>query len=102
MDQKYVRTYHLPFSPGGSRDDLVLASTAHFQERHVVITVKMDGENTTMTRDSIYARSVSSDMGHPSRTFVKRLWGNIKHEIPKGFRLVGENMYAKHSIFYDY
>lgn len=65
----------------------------------VVITEKMDGENTTMYRDHIHARSPDSK-DHPSRHYVKGLWGNIRSDIPQGFRICGENCYAKHSIAY--
>lgn len=67
--------------------------------REVVITEKMDGENTTMYRDHIHARSIDSGY-HPSRTWVKSLHGKIAHEIPEGMRIVGENLQAQHSIAY--
>jgi len=38
---------------------------------------------------------------HPSRTRIKKLHSEIAHEIPQNLRICGENMYAKHSIFYD-
>jgi len=42
---KYPRTYHLPWSPGVTKDDRVIKSTNVFEGREVVVTVKMDGEN---------------------------------------------------------
>ena len=60
----------------------------------------MDGENTNMYQDRIHARSIDSN-DHPSRHWVKGTWGQIKDEIPDGWRICGENLYAKHSIFYD-
>jgi hypothetical protein len=71
-----------------------------FVGKTVVVTEKLDGENTTMYWDHIHARSLDSKH-HPSRTVVKQLHGQIAHQIPQGWRLCGENMYAKHSIFYD-
>ena len=59
----------------------------------------MDGEQTTMYRDHIHARSVDSG-GHPSRDRVRALQGQIGWEIPEGWRVCGENLYAKHSIHY--
>jgi hypothetical protein len=32
---------------------------------------------------------------------VKRFHASIKHEIPVGYRVCGENLYAQHSIIYD-
>ena len=97
---KYPRTYHLPWSPGTKSDDRILESVKHFEGKTVVVTEKLDGENTSMYCDHIHARSMDS-RNHPSRNLVKGLWGGIKHEIPAGWRICGENMYAKHSILYE-
>lgn len=59
----------------------------------------MDGENTTMYSDHIHARSLDSGH-HESRSYVKQLHAAIKADIPEGWRICGENMYAKHSIHY--
>lgn len=100
MLYKYPRTVHLPWSDGRGRDDLVLTDTKHFEGKNVVVTVKMDGENTTLTRERAYARSIDSDMRHPSRTYIQHVWSCIRHEIPDGWRICGENVYAQHSIAY--
>lgn len=99
---KYPRTYHLPFSPGTTDDDRVMPDSRMraFDQKRIIVTEKMDGENTTMYQDHIHARSVDSS-GHPSRNWVKNLWSTIAHDIPPGWRICGENMYAKHSIGYD-
>jgi len=65
----------------------------------VLVTEKMDGECTTMYRDHIHARSVSSGH-HPSRSWVKGFHAGIRDSIPEGWRVVGENCFAKHSIHY--
>lgn len=98
--KKYPRTFHLPFSLGATSDDKMHKSCALFNGREVVVTEKMDGENTTMYSDHIHARSLDA-AHHPSRDNVKALWGSIKHNIPEGWRVCGENVYAKHSIAYD-
>ncbi len=97
---KYPRTPHLPWSQGTTTDDSLLKDVKIFQGQEVVITEKMDGENTTMYPDHIHARSIDS-RHHPSRTWVKGLHGSIAHMIPKGWRLCGENLYAQHSIIYE-
>ena len=97
---KYPRTPHLPWSPGGTSDDAYLFDTSHFEGREVVITEKMDGENTSMYSDRLHARSIDG-RSHPSRDWVKSLHGTIRSEIPEGWRLCGENVYARHSIAYD-
>ena len=42
---KYPRTYHLPFSPGTTKDDRVLKDCSNFFGKEVVVLTKMDGEN---------------------------------------------------------
>ena len=97
---KYPRTPHLPWSPGATSDDVVTQVPDAFLAGSVVVTEKFDGENTSMYRDGVHARSVDSKH-HPSRNWVKRLQGAIGYQIPEGFRLCGENMFARHSIAYE-
>lgn len=98
---KYPRTLHLPWSLGATSDDKKLKDTTNFDGKLVVVTEKMDGENTTMHREGIYARSVDSG-GHPSRNWVTNLWANlIAYRIDPQIRICGENLYAKHSIAYN-
>lgn len=98
---KYPRTIHFPWSLGTSSDDRIMHSVAHFEKMpEVVVTEKLDGENTSMYRDHIHARSLDS-RSHPSQNWVRQLHGQIAHEIPEGWRISGENMYAQHSIRYE-
>jgi len=97
---KYPRTPHLPWSPGATRDDRVLENTTHFEDKTVVATVKLDGENTTLYSTHLHARSLDSK-DHPSRHWIKSLHNRIKHEIPDDWRICGENLYAKHTIHYE-
>ncbi len=101
MYTKYPRTYHFPWSPGKTSDDKVIKDYSLLEGKEVVMTVKMDGENTTMYPDHIHARSLDSQH-HPSRDWVKALWGEVRWDIPEGHRICGENLYAQHSIRYDY
>lgn len=100
---KYPRTYHLPCSPGATSDDKRLTESqvsAYYCGVDTVYTEKMDGENTTMYSDYIHARSLDS-RHHPSRDWVKRFHSEFSHNIPEGWRICGENLFAKHSISYD-
>ncbi len=99
MYYKYSKTLHLPFSPGLQNDDRLLPSVEVFVGREVVVSEKMDAENTTLYRDHLHARSVDSKH-HPSRNWIKAFHGSICNDIPDGFRICGENMYAMHSIHY--
>lgn len=96
---KYPRTLHLPWSLSISSDDKVLKTVDHFLDKEVIITEKRDGENTTWYNDYIHARSLDSK-NHPSRNYNKQHWNSVKNDIPDGWRLCGENLYAKHSIHY--
>ncbi len=60
----------------------------------------MDGENSTISREYTHARSLDSN-NHSSRNWLKGLWGNIRYDIPEGWRICGENLYAKHSLGYN-
>lgn len=96
---KYQRTYHVPWSPGMTDDDRMHPDMSHFIGKRVIVTVKMDGENTSMYNDYIHARSIDG-RSHPSRDWVKQFHAaNIVGNI-SGMRLCGENMYAEHSIKY--
>ena len=97
---KYGRTFHLPFSPGIHDDDKAWKNCAPLEGREVVITKKMDGENTTMYTDHIHARSIDS-RGGEDRAWVKQFWSTICFDIPEGWRVCGENLWAEHSIHYD-
>ena len=58
---KYPRTFHLPYSPQRGEGDKVLPSDDIFRGKPVVVTEKMDGENTTLYADYLHARSIDSD-----------------------------------------
>lgn len=97
---KYPRTPHLPWSPGTTDDDRILHDLSHFDGKRVVITKKMDGENTTMYSNYIHARSLDSRGGF-DRDWVKTFWSGFAHNIPEGWRICGENLWARHSIAYE-
>jgi hypothetical protein len=65
----------------------------------LVVTEKLDGENTTLYADGVHARSLDSGH-HPSRAWVKALQGRIGPALPAGWRVCGENVYARHSLAY--
>ena len=96
---KYPRTFHVPWSPGATSDDKTLRSMDQFEGKEIVVTHKLDGENTSLYRDHYHARSIDSKH-HQSQSIVKQLHASIAHEIPPMWRIAGENLYAKHSIHY--
>lgn len=98
---KYPRTHHCPWSEGLHSDDRLIDSMDAFVGRRVIVTTKMDGENSSLYSDYFHARSVDG-RHHPSRDWVKNLWSRICGDIPPGWRVCGENLYAKHSIEYTH
>lgn len=97
---KYPRTFHFSWSKGVASDDKILHDLSNFEGKEIVVTTKMDGENSSLMRDYCYARSIDSN-NHPSRNWLKGLWGNIRYDIPENWRICGENLYATHSIHYS-
>lgn len=105
MKVKYPRTFHLPWSQGATDDDKTHTFEAiekMFGGKEVVVTEKMDGENTTIySTGECHARSLDS-AGHESRDYVRGKAREIGCAgLPEGWRVMGENLYAKHSIAYD-
>lgn len=96
---KYPSTPHLPFSQGLQRDDTRITTLNNLIGQEVVVTEKMDGENTTLYSHHIHARSLDS-RHHISRDWVKSFWNSIRLDIPANFRICGENLYARHSVAY--
>lgn len=97
---KYPRTPHLPFSPGATSDDKMLKNTDHFTGKWVVVTEKMDGENTTIYKDYYHARSLDS-AHRPYHSWLLGYLPQIQPLIYPGTRICGEYLYPKHSIYYD-
>lgn len=98
---KYPRTFHLPWSLGLSDDDKAHKDVdALFAGQQVVVTEKLDGENTTLySSGHTHARSMDS-VAHPSRSWVKALAATVSAGLPEGWRICGENVFAKHSVAY--
>lgn len=99
---KYERTFHLPWSPGLHDDDKAIKFITEFMGKRVIISRKMDGENTTCYSDGhVHARSIDS-RGGEDRAWVKKfLIENVCFNLPEGWRVCGENMWAEHSIHYE-
>jgi hypothetical protein len=97
---KYPRTFHIPHSQGVLSDDKVLSDYSIFENKVVVITEKLDGENSTIYNDYFHARSIDSS-SHPSQAWVRNFAASVGAQLPENYRLCGENLYATHSIVYN-
>lgn len=97
--QKYPRTPHLPWSRPDESD--IWMEKDFSPNTKVVVTEKLDGENTSIYPDGkVHARSMDS-RDHPSRHWIKAMAAGITPLMSEGFVLLGENVFAKHSIGYD-
>ena len=105
---KYPRTYHFPWSPGTTSDDRKLSDgwfdANGWAGKEIVITEKLDGENTMFSNTDVYSRSHAA----PTRSaWSRNLWDtngllwSVKDKIGDDEYFYGENLYGEHSIHYD-
>jgi hypothetical protein len=100
MSAKYPRSFHLPWSPGGTSDDKRLSDVSRLVGVEIVVTEKCDGSNLTYTRSAVFSRSHSGPPSHPSFDLAKATHGRIRHMISDGISVFCEYCYAVHSIEY--
>ena len=101
MSDKYPRTIHLPWSPGGTKDDRKLADVHALLHRELVITEKLDGSNVCLEREQVFARSHNDAPRHPSFDALKAVHATLRWQIPPHRQVFGEWLWARHSIAYD-
>ena len=77
---KYPRTLHVPNSPGTNSDDRLASyeDLSILYNKEIVVTEKLDGENTSLYRDYMHVRSLDS-RPHPSQNWVRQLHASIQH-----------------------
>lgn len=97
---KYPRTYHFSFSPGVTSDDKIVSDDELLKGKRVIITEKMDGENTTVYNNYWHARSLTSAHKSYHSLLIQRI-SEFQYLIPNGIRICGEDLCVKHSIYYD-
>lgn len=100
---KYNRTYHLPFSPGTTNDDRINYDWQGILEHELVITEKLDGENTCLKTSGVYARSHGAVNQNPWARNMWEIWERVKMDLedePENLDIFGENLYGVHSIEY--
>jgi len=95
--KKYGRTFYLPISPEATSDDKIMQSIEGLKVEDVVVTEKMDGENTTIHMTGSHARSPDSRY-HPSRDWLKAFAASFSPMLSNNERIIGENLYARHAV----
>ena len=97
---KYPRTYHFSFSEGATSDDKITEDDFLLKNKKIVITEKMDGENTTIYNNYWHARSLTSSHQEYHSKLIRRMQ-EFQYLIPDNLRICGEDLCVKHSIYYD-
>jgi hypothetical protein len=97
---KYPRTYHLPYSKGATNDDKISNSVDSLLGIDIVITEKLDGSNTAITKNGVYGRSHADFSRNTWDVKNWEIYHSIKNDMEDGLYLFGEGMYAIHSIEY--
>lgn len=101
MSKKYGRTFHLPISPGATADDKIMSDLSVLRDApEVLITEKMDGENTTIFAGGCHPRSPDA-RDHPSRDWLKAFAAGVSPRLGENERILGEYLFARHSIGYQ-
>ncbi len=101
MSAKYPRTYHLPWSPGGTNDDRRMTDVDGLVGVPTIITEKLDGSNVCLSRSGVFARSHAGPPRHPSFAWLKSKHAELCRLLPEGLSLFGEYTFAVHSIAYN-
>ena len=98
---KYNRTFHLPWSPGGTNDDKRAASVDSLIGIPIIITEKMDGSNTSLESKGCFSRSHAGAPTHASFDGLKMLHAEVGFQMPPDMQFFGEWCFALHSIAYS-
>lgn len=98
---KYARTYHLPWSKGTTSDDRISKNVDSLIDIDIVITEKLDGSNTGITKDGVYGRSHVEFTRNPWDVKSWEIWNRINRNIDEDVYIFGEGMYGIHSIEYS-
>lgn len=98
--QKYPRTYHFPFSLGATSDDRTLQNWQAILAHPLIITEKLDGENTCLKTSGVYARSHAAPTRNAWAKNMWTIWERLKNDLGD-LQVFGENLYGIHSIEYQ-
>lgn len=99
---KFPRIAHFPFSAGAKNDDRI-AEEGWFdfiKKQNLVFTEKLDGENTCLKKDGVFARTHAVPNHNPWATYLWPIYDTISSDLGD-LEIFGENMFAIHSIEYE-
>lgn len=101
--QKYCRSLHAHISLGTTSDDRFMPNgyvKAFSDMDKLILTEKLDGENNSIKKDGLFARSHTAPTVSPWTKPLRERWGLIKNDLGD-LELFGEGMYGIHSIAYS-
>ena len=98
---KYPRTFHFSWSGGKSSDDKIAQNVESLLDIDIVITEKIDGSNSALTKGGVYGRSHAEYSQNPWDRELWNLWRKIGKHIDEDVFLFGEGMEGIHSIEYS-
>ncbi len=101
QSRKYSRTYHFPFSKGTTSDDRIQRDWESILQQEIVITEKLDGENTCLKNTGVFARSHAAPTRNPWAKNMWQIWEQVKNDLGE-LEVFGENLYGIHSIEYTH
>ena len=78
---KYPRTYHFNWSPGSTNDDRISDSVDHLIGIDIVITEKLDGSNSSITKNGVYGRSHVDFSKNPWDREMWNIYYKIKNDL---------------------
>lgn len=97
---KYPRTYHLPYSKGVANDDRISDNVESLIGIEIVITEKLDGSNSSITKGGVYGRSHSTYTTNSWDSELRKLHSSIQKDLDDDIFIFGESLYTIHSIEY--
>lgn len=100
--RKYPRTLHAHISLGTQSDDRFMPEgyvAAFARLPKLVMTEKLDGQNTCFNEKGVFARSHTAPSIHPWDRPMRERWERMKKDLGN-LELFGENMFGIHSIEY--
>lgn len=100
LSEKYPRTFHFPFSEGAINDDRIQGEWQDLLQHELVLTEKLDGENSCIKANGVYARSHGAVNRNPWARPVWDIWERVGDTLGE-LHVFGENLYAVHSLAYS-
>jgi hypothetical protein len=98
---KYPRSFHLPWSPGATNDDKIAKDVDALVGVEIIISEKMDGSNSCLQPEGVFARSHGQAPTHKSFDLLKQRYYALKHQLHPQEQIFLENCFAVHSITYE-